>query len=84
MQCTKQDQVKRIGCNVRDPTTPPAFQKLAKLGVLSQERANIGGGYSYGLNQQFIDKELQEQPQRNIQEPEDTPMYEDGEGANVE
>ena len=83
-QRNKRDQVGRIGCNVQDPTITPTFEQITKLGVLSQERANIGGGYSYGLNQQFIDKELKEQPQCTVPEPEDTSMYENGEGANAE
>ena len=83
-QRTRGDCVGRIGYHIQDSAIPPAFEQLTKIGVLSKDCANAGGGYSDGLHPQFIDNVLQEKPSHTVPEPEDTPMYENGEGVNVE
>ena len=70
--------------NARDLTLAPAFRLLAELGVMRKDHALVGNGFTYGLYPTFINNVLQDKPRLTVPEPEDTPMYQNGEGQNAE
>lgn len=59
-------------CN---PTVQPVFHQLVDLSVLNKSEACTDKGYTYGLQQVFIGKELTEEYQVNTSKLPFNPMY---------